>query len=505
MLKKTKALVFHTSAKSMWQSSVYLLLAGIVCVPFFDMQLAHTEPWAELAKMGQGVLHMSFAIEGLLNALFQTLAFALQSVFTSALLGFALALAWHWPGVRPLMTCLRSIHELFWALILIQVFGLSALTGVLALIIPYSATFARVFAEILQETPKHSYYQLKGGHLSCFVYSTLPRAWPRMITYSRYRLECALRASVMLGFIGLPTLGFHLEGFLKLGHYAEVSAIVLLFILLVLSLSWWTQRVFLSILFFTLVVFYPPLPAMGIASSQSLLLQFFQDIVPAPIKMYGWQTFETESWLRLVDWFLPLFKTQILPGITYTLMLGQMALLLSALLALFWFPMVCKNLITSLWLRRSGSFLLVVLRCLPEILLAFIALIFLGPSLLPGVLAIGMHNGALLAHLTGHYSNEFQLRSDCHTGISRYFYEVLPRVYAQFLSFALYRGEVILRETAVLGILGIPTLGFYIDSAFEEFRLDRAALLILATVAINIVAENLALVLRRRIKLGAGA
>lgn len=505
MLKRTESLAFHTSAKGMWQSSAYLLLAAFICLPFFDMELAHTEPGAELAKMGQGLLHMNFAIEGLFNALFQTLAFALQSVLTSVLLGFVLALTWHWPGVRQLMTCLRSIHELFWALILIQIFGLSALTGVLALTIPYSATFARVFAEILEETPKYGYFQLKGSHFSRFVYSTLPRAWPRLVTYSRYRLECALRASVMLGFIGLPTLGFHLEGFLKLGRYAEVSAIVLLFVLLVLSLRWWTRRVFLSILFFTSVVFYPPLPAVDIAGFQHLLLQFFLDIVPTPIRVYGWQVFELESWLRLADWFLPLWRAQIMPGTVYTLVLGQLALLFSALLGLLWFPMICRSLTSSSWMRRSGFFFLVVLRCLPEILLAFIALIFLGPSLLPGVLAVGLHNGALLAHLVGHYSNEFQLRSDCHTGLSRYFYEVLPRVYAQFLAFALYRGEVILRETAVLGILGIPTLGFYIDSAFEEFRFDRAALLILITVIINVAAEYLALNLRRRIKLGARA
>jgi phosphonate transport system permease protein len=38
-------------------------------------------------------------------------------------------------------------------------------------------------------------------------------------------------------------------------------------------------------------------------------------------------------------------------------------------------------------------------------------------------------------------------------------------VYGQFLALLFYRWEVILRETAILGILGIQTLGFYVDSA----------------------------------------
>ena len=56
-----------------------------------------------------------------------------------------------------------------------------------------------------------------------------------------------------------------------------------------------------------------------------------------------------------------------------------------------------------------------------------------------------------------------------------------------------------MRESAILGILGIATLGFYIDSAFEEFRFDRAALLILASALLNMAVDILARTLRRRL------
>jgi phosphonate transport system permease protein len=69
------------------------------------------------------------------------------------------------------------------------------------------------------------------------------------------------------------------------------------------------------------------------------------------------------------------------------------------------------------------------------------------------------------------------------------------------LAFLFYRWEVILRETAILGILGIATLGFYIDSAFEEFRFDRALILILASAMLNIGVDNFARWLRQRLHL----
>jgi len=483
---------FHTSARAMWQSSLWLLLATLICMPFFDHELTHTDPAHELKAMAWGLLHANFFIEGIIEALLNTLAFALQAVFASSLIGLALAQIYHWPGLRQLMAFLRSIHELFWALILLQLFGLSPLTGVLALAIPYSATFARVFAEILQETPKQVYRQLPGTHINRFIYSTLPLAWPRLATYTRYRLECALRASVVLGFIGLPTLGFQLEGYLKLGRYSEVAALILVFIALVLSMRWWSLRPILVPLFLASLVLFPPTLTEDSHWQPQRLTQFFHDIVPAPLKLDGAQ----QNWTALYHWFEPLWHTQILPGIGHTLVLGQIALALAAFLALLWFPLISKHCVNTPWLRYPGDLFLVILRCLPELLLAFIGLIILGPSLLPGVLAIGLHNGALLAHLLGRHSNEFTLRNDINQGAGAYFFEVLPRIYGQFLAFTLYRGETILRETAILGILGIPTLGFFIDSAFEEFRLDRAVMLILVSAAINIIAESLATRLR---------
>ena len=141
------------------------------------------------------------------------------------------------------------------------------------------------------------------------------------------------------------------------------------------------------------------------------------------------------------------------------------------------------------------------MRSAPEYLLAFVGLLLWGPSMLPAMVALGLHNGAIIAHLVGHYSNELTLRDDAVTGFNRYCFEVLPRIYRSFLAFTLYRFEILLRESAILGILGIPTLGFFIDSAFSEFRFDRAVLLLLVTALLNMAVDVIARHLRRRLQL----
>ncbi|MCW9078766.1 MAG: ABC transporter permease, partial [Gammaproteobacteria bacterium] len=67
--------------------------------------------------------------------------------------------------------------------------------------------------------------------------------------------------------------------------------------------------------------------------------------------------------------------------------------------------------------------------------------------------------------------------------------------------FLFYRWEVIMRETAILGILGIATLGFFIDNALADIRLDRAVLLILITALLNLGIDALSRAIRARLRI----
>lgn len=121
--------------------------------------------------------------------------------------------------------------------------------------------------------------------------------------------------------------------------------------------------------------------------------------------------------------------------------------------------------------------------------------------MLPAVVALALHNGGIIGHLIGRQTNSICLRPDAPTGFNRYSYELVPRVYRGFLAFLFYRWEIIMRETAILGILGIYTLGFYVDSAIQNIQFDRALVLILLTAALNIGIDALSRYIRRRLAL----
>src|SRR3979409_1455666 len=108
-------------------------------------------PWAEMRRLASGLIRPDLlSIEVLSGG--WTVAFAVLGVAIGASTGFLLALVFaRLRAVRLLCAFLRSVHELFWALLLIQGAGLAPATGILAVAIPYSGIFAKVFAEMIEE------------------------------------------------------------------------------------------------------------------------------------------------------------------------------------------------------------------------------------------------------------------------------------------------------------------------------------------------------------------
>lgn len=485
----------NTTASRWRRTTMGLALVCLLALLFADLEITRGSPGLELLRIGQGFLTPDFlATEQLWQAIANTLAFAMQGTAFGALFGFLMAMVWHWRWVRGFAASIRAVHELFWGLLLLQVAGLSTFTGVLAIGIPYAGIFAKVFGEFLEEAdPAPARALPSSSSLSLFFYARLPLVWQAFKAYGGYRLECAIRASAILGFIGLPTLGFHLETAFREGVYDQGAALLYLFFAIIFTLRWWLRARLVPLYLIAAIAWAPPL----FTGKLSTLVRFVtEDLVPAPLRHGGGSS---ELW----DWFAMLWQQQLWPGLWQTLVLGLGALLVTGLLALLLFPLT-SPLFGSRATRLGGHGLLVVLRTTPEFFLAFLFLILLGPSMLPGILALALHTGAIVAHLTARFSEALRLRSDAPTGINRYAWEVLPRVSPNLLAFLLYRWEVIMRETAVLGILGIHTLGFYIDSSVVEFRFDRTAVLILATVLLNLGVDALSRTLRKRLRLRPG-
>lgn len=196
-----------------------------------------------------------------LRGVFLTLKFAFGAmslaVPAALLLGFFGSTAW-WPVVRGpaltfvlrgvflacrfLMSLLRSIHELIWALLILSAMGVSPLAGMVSLALPFSGTLGKVFSELIDEENREAGRALQAighGPVQTFLVGIFPGALPDLVTYTFYRFECALRSSAVLGFVGIETIGLYIELSHEEFYYREVWTYLYLLLALIVVVDLW--------------------------------------------------------------------------------------------------------------------------------------------------------------------------------------------------------------------------------------------------------------------------
>ena len=139
-------------------------------------------------------------------------------------------------AVRWALVIVRSVPELVWALIFVRIIGLGPTAGVLAIALTYSGMLGKVYAEILESSDAHASETLLrngSGRLAALLYGALPESASELVSYTIYRWECAIRGSVVMGFVGAGGLGQRMDESMKMLAGAEVSSMLLVFVMLV--------------------------------------------------------------------------------------------------------------------------------------------------------------------------------------------------------------------------------------------------------------------------------
>ena len=149
-------------------------------------------------------------------------------------------------AVRGLLALFRSIHELVWAWLFVAALGLSPMAAVLALAIPYGGILGRIYSELLQDVPEGPLRALRSAGASewrVFWHGRLPMVLPDALAYTFYRLECGIRSSAILGFVGLGGLGFQIQISLDDLAYERAWTFILALVMLIVLVDVWSSAV----------------------------------------------------------------------------------------------------------------------------------------------------------------------------------------------------------------------------------------------------------------------
>jgi len=366
--------------------------------------------------------------------------------------------------VRLLITLMRSIHELIWAIIFLAALGRDPLTACVALALPFTGTLAKVFSEIIDEqSPEARDHLIASGAspLQAFLASLVPQSIPDMATYTLYRFECALRSSAVLGFIGIETIGLSIRRSFENNFYNELWTELYLLLAVIIVVDtlgsqlrkrlntipnrkkpplhaappekqikhlkrtaphWKMTRALLWVTAaLTLISWFPTtlrIDADPLISSRNHLnrseniARFINNITPKPIRDGG-------GWVDTMQWAEKLWREDGKESLINTLAMASAAVVLSAIVAWMLLPWASRVLAcarplgvfngrvgrvrVSLW--KTLGFLtrlfFIVTRAIPEYIYAYLLIGLLGISAWPLVLALALHNLGILGRLWG--------------------------------------------------------------------------------------------------------
>lgn len=140
------------------------------------------------------------------------------------------------------------------------------------------------------------------------------------------------------------------------------------------------------------------------------------------------------------------------------------------------------------WARGLSRLMLNVLRAIPELVWAVMAVIVAGLGPFAGTLALGIHTTGVLGRLFAESLENVapephaSLRHHGAGAVAAFWYATFPQVLPQLMSYALYRWEINVRAAAILGVVGAGGLGQMLHFHLSLFQTAETASVLLAMI-----------------------
>lgn len=475
-----------------------------------------------LARIGSATLTtLSFAVLGTLAAVTVGLVVGVLTSETwwaaeAGSRGHRAARRVGWLSARLALALPRGVHEAVWALLLLSVLGRDPLVGILAIAIPFGAITAKVYAEILDEVPSRPYRALREagvGRLPALAYAVLPAAAPDLVSYAFYRFECAVRSAVILGMVGAGGLGFELALSFAGARHGEVWTLLFALVLVGAVVDRWgagVRRVGAPV--------PGPVPARGSRRAATtgvvvvvLVAAALYHLGPGLGRLLSARTAEQAIALaadlvppRLPDGGWGRLREQCLQTLQMSLVAATAAGLAAVAVAF-----VAARGGTTPVRRVSAAaarWVLLFTRSIPPPVWALLALYLFLPGPLPGALALAVYNFGILGRLCAEVVENLdrrpydQLVAAGAAPVSAFGYGILPLAGGRFVSYGLYRWEVAMRETVVVGVVGAGGLGRLLEDQRVAFDIPAMAGTILALIALTALVDQVSAAVRRTLR-----
>lgn len=152
------------------------------------------------------------------------------------------------------------------------------------------------------------------------------------------------------------------------------------------------------------------------------------------------------------------------------------------------------------WVARA---IIVACRSVPDLIFAIIFVEAIGVGVLPGILALSVHSVGMLGKLYAETIEQIPpgppeaVKSTGATRWQQVTTGVVPQVLPSFASILLYRLDINLRSSAILGYVGAGGIGFLLNEYMGELQFRAAMAIVIIMFVLIVTMEVVAAIIRR--------
>jgi phosphonate transport system permease protein len=141
---------------------------------------------------------------------------------------------------KGFISLIRTVPDLFWAMIFVSSVGAGAFAGALALVFFSLAIMAKLLSETVDAAdpgPLEAAKATGSRHFPAVRAAVLPQVLPNYVAYALYVFEINVRASVVLGVVGAGGIGQVLDAQRLFYRFDRVLAVVMLIFIVVFAIE----------------------------------------------------------------------------------------------------------------------------------------------------------------------------------------------------------------------------------------------------------------------------
>lgn len=204
-----------------------------------------------------------------------------------------------------------------------------------------------------------------------------------------------------------------------------------------------------------------------------------------------------------VDWAY--YPEGIHAALLDTIHIATLGTMLCILMSLPVGLLVAKNITKNKFLNWLGMFILVSSRSVNVLVWALLFVAIFGDGALAGTITIAVRSIGFMGKLFG------EALEECHAGpiealkasgapwLSVFIKGYWPQVLPAYWAIALFRWDINIRESSVIGLVGAGGIGMALDHAQNLFQWTRVSLILVCIFALVVLCEIVVTAIRKRI------